>query len=744
MEGKRMHMQYRWRAALLIISIFIVLTGARSALAACSDPVGDAGEMLYNADHEIAQYCDGTNWVAMGRKYHSGPAESALPSTGLIGHWKFNEGSGTTATDSAGSNNGTLTAMEANDWSSSGVLAGSLRFSGPGSGDYVTMGDINAFDTLGAMTLSMWVWAETWDYGTNWVELARKRVAGGDGPFAMRVFPSTSGNPRYVVFNLIGPGQAGYAAVADAILNARQWYHLAGTWDGNTVKLFVNGVQQTSTASYSGALLASAEPFAVGVGRPASDEFFNGFIDDVRVYDRALDPGEITLLASSVAQPNIQGGLKAHWKMDESSGTTVSNSSSVNNTGTILVKTNVLADAESTADWSTSSGTLATNADRQQGSFSLKLTATGNDAQMIHNKLTAWDLSNKTTLTFYAKSGTGSAINDGQLFLFTDAVGNTDFYHWNFTYPATWGLITIDLDAPTGTVGNPSLATIRRFRFDVNTSGNSGLIDYVTVPGDGLPATFLGGQKNNALHFTGGDDCVNIPTNNSSLQFTGYGSVSAWVKYSEGSKGGSIFMKQSDDYYGGGHEWGMILSSWSNGTASFGVVHTNGGDHSHNVSATSTLANGNWHHVAGVWGDGGDTLKIYVDGKLGNTATIDAGTLRTGTLPSSIGCDNPNHPTAFSYFSGGIDEVRVYDRALTGTDVLTLFCYEAPGRIQYSSNDHVMQFCSTSGLHAMGPVPGAGGAGCANPSGSEGELIYNADHNAMQYCDGVGWVAIGK
>ena len=66
-----------------------------------------------------------------------------------------------------------------------------------------------------------------------------------------------------------------------------------------------------------------------------------------------------------------------------------------------------------------------------------------------------------------------------------------------------------------------------------------------------------------------------------------------------------------------------------------------------------------------------------------------------------------------------------------------------PGKIEYNADDHLMQFQSDYGVHAMGPV-GDGGAGCSNPAGVEGEMIYNADHSVMQYCEGDVWVGIGK
>jgi hypothetical protein len=62
----------------------------------------------------------------------------------------------------------------------------------------------------------------------------------------------------------------------------------------------------------------------------------------------------------------------------------------------------------------------------------------------------------------------------------------------------------------------------------------------------------------------------------------------------------------------------------------------------------------------------------------------------------------------------------------------------------YNSASHVPQYCSDlSGWVSMGPA-GAGGGGCSSPSGSEGDMIYNSSSNKMQYCDGTTWYSIGK
>ena len=72
-------------------------------------------------------------------------------------------------------------------------------------------------------------------------------------------------------------------------LNA--WSHLAATFDGSTVRLFVNGVQAGSLP-FSGSMAASTGPLRLG-GNGVWGEWFAGLIDEVRVYNRALSASEI-------------------------------------------------------------------------------------------------------------------------------------------------------------------------------------------------------------------------------------------------------------------------------------------------------------------------------------------------------------------------------------------------------------------------------------------------------------------
>ena len=69
------------------------------------------------------------------------------------------------------------------------------------------------------------------------------------------------------------------------------WTHVALTYNGSQLRLYVNGVQVASGAA-SGAIQSSTSPLWIGGNQPYG-EYFKGLIDDVRVYNRALTPAEI-------------------------------------------------------------------------------------------------------------------------------------------------------------------------------------------------------------------------------------------------------------------------------------------------------------------------------------------------------------------------------------------------------------------------------------------------------------------
>jgi hypothetical protein len=93
------------------------------------------------------------------------------------------------------------------------------------------------------------------------------------------------------------------SASGTAALGLNVWTHLAATYDGAMLRLYVNGALAGSTA-LTGSLDATTGPLRIG-GNSVRSEWFNGLIDEVRVYSRALSQSEIqtdmnTAVGSSV------------------------------------------------------------------------------------------------------------------------------------------------------------------------------------------------------------------------------------------------------------------------------------------------------------------------------------------------------------------------------------------------------------------------------------------------------------
>jgi concanavalin A-like lectin/glucanase superfamily protein/Big-like domain-containing protein len=204
---------------------------------------------------------------------------SAHAATGLVAAYGFNQGSGTAVTDVSGfGNNGTTTGTT---WSTAGKFGSALSFNG--SSSWVTVPDSASLDLSNGMTLSAWI----------------NPTANG-GPWRTVIFKETGGGMVYALYSNNGAGRptgqvnilGEQNAVGTAAVPANTWTHLATTYDGATLRLFVNGTQVASKTQ-TGNIPASTGPLRFGGNSVWSDERFAGLIDEVRVYSRALTAGEI-------------------------------------------------------------------------------------------------------------------------------------------------------------------------------------------------------------------------------------------------------------------------------------------------------------------------------------------------------------------------------------------------------------------------------------------------------------------
>lgn len=263
---------------------------------------------------------------------------------------------------------------------------------------------------------------------------------------------------------------------------------------------------------------------------------------------------------------------------------------------------------------------------------------------------------------------------------------------------------------PMGPVGGtpPASGLVAHWKMD-ETSGataedTAGAYD-MTLNYMSPPANWTAGKLDNALDMDGVDDeGVALGLMGQPQNVT----VAAWVNLDSTPDASGAEVLSIADYVG--------VRLDANGTESFGYYYTGTGWN--NTWANVTFIGKGWQHIAYVFDDINDIQKLYIDGveagSTNYTESISYSGLGTDTYIGKNG-----NGGGFPY-DGRIDDLRLYNRALGPQEISQIY-----------------NFGRSNGL---GDVDNA----CASPSADEGEMVYNTDHNYMQYCNGERWVAIGK
>jgi len=209
--------------------------------------------------------------------------------TGLIGYWKFDEASGSSAADSsANGNNGTL--KSGVTWAA-GKIGGALHFDGVD--DHFEVPDSASLNTT-TNEISITAWVNRAANQSSWAMVVSRQFANSSGDqYLFGFFDNTY---HFCVFGC----SQGPTAPND------EWVHMAGTYDGTTRRLYING-SEVSGVPVSGIIPIDFKPIIIGAARNNSttsvQEAFNGKIDEVRLYNRALSAAEILELTTPPNSP---------------------------------------------------------------------------------------------------------------------------------------------------------------------------------------------------------------------------------------------------------------------------------------------------------------------------------------------------------------------------------------------------------------------------------------------------------
>ncbi len=207
---------------------------------------------------------------------------------GRVGAYAFDEGAGTTAADSSGNNNtGTLNGAT---WTTAGKIGNALFFNGTSA--YVDLGNAVTLQLTGSMTLSAWINSAAFP-GNDAVIVSKK----ASGELGYQLDTTVDTGPRTIRIKFTDATGSVTSRYGATVLQLNQWYHVAGVYDAQaqTLNAYLNGVLDNGTLLGTVTSTQLNSPLNVNIGRRpgASGYEFNGTIDEVRIYNRALSQAEI-------------------------------------------------------------------------------------------------------------------------------------------------------------------------------------------------------------------------------------------------------------------------------------------------------------------------------------------------------------------------------------------------------------------------------------------------------------------
>jgi PKD repeat protein len=227
----------------------------------------------------------GTHTATKTNYITANPATST-PS-GLVAAYNFDQGSGSTLTDVSGRNHHGRIYGAA--WTNSGKYGKALAFDGVN--DFVKVSDSTALDLTTGMTLEAWVYPTASQSG-------QRPVIKKEAEVYFLHAGSTTGTLRPSGGVTIGSTIKSVTAPNAIPVNA--WSHLALTYNGSTLRLYVNGAQVAS-ASVSGTI-KNGGALRIG-GDSVYKQYFQGRVDDIRIYNRALTATQVQADMNTPVKP---------------------------------------------------------------------------------------------------------------------------------------------------------------------------------------------------------------------------------------------------------------------------------------------------------------------------------------------------------------------------------------------------------------------------------------------------------
>jgi hypothetical protein len=557
-------------------------------------------------------------------------------------------------------------------------------FNFDGSTNYFSVASTTDFQPTGMMSISAWIKGDSW-------------LAGADGNVNTIVRKGDSSPNNYnlaisggkVMFCLDDADTAGIRS--NTTLSTGQWYNVAVTWDGATVKIYINGVLDNSAAR-TGTIGTDTRTVLIG-GRSGTD-LFDGMIRDVRIYNRPLTSNE--LVAGS--------GLVGYWAFSEGAGSSAADSSGAGNTATLvstagwtsdcagnnnalltdgaggIAQTSVPFDPPSTgtvAFWMRSTGTpaatarimgLGDNWEIRQDNDGLVVSDLGGDGSTNIGTITPLT----TAGTWYHFAATFDSTNNAYAIYVNGQLEKSGVNSVTLAKQAA-GVLSFGVRTGTTNYWSGALRDVRVYnrtlcpseiedlyglvgywKFDeasgTAAADSSGMNRTGTVVGT---PTWVAGKLNNAIQLNGSNRVEFASLMGSPKNVT----IAGWANLTAADSSGAEFVSIGDCFAVRLNEGSVARAFFYNGSTWL------------SAGITQNFAGSGWHHLAAVFHDH-DTCKLYVDGvEKASTSTTGSIVYTQGTK-TVIGAHG-NGQTTYD-FTGKIDDVRIYSRALCPSEILAL------------------------------------------------------------------------
>ncbi|MFQ6026036.1 MAG: LamG-like jellyroll fold domain-containing protein [Dehalococcoidia bacterium] len=650
------------------------------------------------------------NQSGMESGYSNQASATALMDNGPVALWKLDDGAGNTAADSSGNNQpGTL--INSPQWVP-GHSGTGLEFATP-SQQTVRVDDAPGLN-FGSASFSIVAWIK-FSSSSDTDVLRKGSTSTASDWYKLEV---TKDSHRFR-FNLNTSSVSSTSLDTAQGYNDGQWHHIAAIRDveGGRMRIYVDGVEVASRSNPAGSVTNSAN-LAIGSKDTLDDDFFNGILDEVALYDRALSPEEVSALFEpnqpppDASAPSVPSGLTAaatlsdvdlDWNAANDPESGISSYNIYRDTqsgGSKVLIASVGGSVLSFTDSPPVPGVpyfyqvSAVNGVGLQGNKSNEASATTADAPpAAPTGLSAsggdgtvnldWTDNSEGDLAGYNVYRASSSGGPYQLALGGGLVSASAFSDSNVTNGNTYFYVVTAEDNGGAESGNSSVVSatpaapappvggdyVARWTFDEGSGSTAS-----DSSSNGLHGTLINGPtwvpgiSGTGLNYDRDLEQTVLVNDGPALHFGSGGfSLVAWVAYTDATDS-DILRKGST---ASGADWYKLEIINSTQTFRFDI----------NTSEKLTTAvvspgsynDGQWHHVAGVRDVEGGQLRLYVDGQLVDTE-VDPGGSTDNPSNLAIGSKDTLND---DFMHGSLDEVAIYDRALTAQEVLDL--YNNPG-----------------------------------------------------------------